>query len=69
MAPAGLPKPVLAKLHETVQKAIESPEVRDQLAAAGGVPLPGPTERFDRLLKNEAARYGKLIRQAGIKPD
>lgn len=69
VAPAGLPKAVLAKLHETVQKAIESPEVRDQLAAAGGVPLPGPTERFDRLLKNEAARYGKLIRQAGIKPD
>jgi len=69
VAPAGLPKPVLAKLHETVQKAIESPEVRDQLAAAGGVPLPGPTERFDKLLKSEAARYGKLIREAGIKPD
>ena len=69
VAPAGLPKPVLAKLHEAVQKAIESPEVRDQLAAAGGVPLPGPTERFDKLLKSEAARYGKLIREAGIKPD
>ena len=69
VAPAGLPKPVLTKLHEAVQKAIESPEVRDQLAAAGGVPLPGPTERFDKLLKSEAARYGKLIREAGIKPD
>lgn len=69
VAPAGLPKPVLAKLHETVQKALESPEVRDQLAAAGGVPLPGPTERFDKLLKSEAARYGKLIREASIKPD
>lgn len=69
VAPAGLPKPVLAKLHEAVQKALESPEVRDQLAAAGGVPLPGPTERFDKLLKSEAARYGKLIREASIKPD
>lgn len=69
VAPAGLPKSVLAKLHETVQKALESPEVRDQLAAAGGVPLPGPTERFDKLLKSEAARYGKLIREASIKPD
>jgi tripartite-type tricarboxylate transporter receptor subunit TctC len=69
VAPAGLPKPVLTKLHEAVQKALESPEVRDQLAAAGGVPLPGATARFDKLLKSDAVRYGKLIREAGIKPD
>ena len=69
VAPAGLPKPVLVKLHEAVQKALESTEVRGQLAAAGGVALPGPTAQFDKLLKSEAARYGKLIREAGIKPD
>jgi len=69
VAPAGLPKPVQAQLHAAVQKAIESPEVREQLAAAGGIPLPGPTEQFDKLLKSDAARYGKLIREAGIKPD
>jgi tripartite-type tricarboxylate transporter receptor subunit TctC len=69
VAPAGLPKPILAKLHETVQKALESPEVRAQLAAAGGAPLPGSPEDFDKLLKSDAARYGKLIREAGIKLD
>lgn len=69
VAPAGLPKPILLKLHDAVQKAIASPEVRDQLAAAGGVPLPGPTEQFEKLLKTDSARYGKLIRDAHIKPD
>ena len=69
VAPAGLPKPVQARLHEAVQKSIESPEVRELLAAAGGVPLPGPVEQFDKLLKSDAARYGKLIREANIKPD
>jgi tripartite-type tricarboxylate transporter receptor subunit TctC len=69
VAPAGLPKPVLATLHEAVQKALESREVREQLAAAGGIPLPGPTAQFDRLLKGDAARYGKLIREANIKLD
>ncbi|MDM0037819.1 tripartite tricarboxylate transporter substrate binding protein [Variovorax sp. J22G21] len=69
VAPAGLPQPIQAKLHEAVQKALESAEVRDQLAAAGGVALPGPTAQFDKLLKSEAARYGKLIREANIKPD
>jgi tripartite-type tricarboxylate transporter receptor subunit TctC len=69
VAPAGLPKPVLATLHEAVQKALESKEVREQLAAAGGIPLPGPTAQFDKLLKSDAARYGKLIREANIKLD
>jgi len=69
VGPAGLPKPIVDKLHDAAQKAIDSPEVRSQLAAAGGVPLPGPTEQFDKLLKADVARYGKLIREANIKPD
>lgn len=69
VAPAGLPQPLQAKLHEAVQKALASPEVREQLAAAGGGTLPGPAAQFDKLLKTDAARYGKLIREAGIKPD
>jgi len=69
IGPAGLPQPIVAKLHEAVQKAIESREVREQLAAAGGLPLPGPTAQFDTLLKSEATRYGQLIREAGIQPD
>lgn len=69
VAPADLPKPILAKLHETVQKALQSPEVRAQLAAAGGTTLSGSPEDFDKLLKSDAARYGKLIREANIKLD
>ena len=69
VAPAGLPQPVLTRLHEAVQKALESTEVREQLAAAAGVPLPGPPDQLGKLLKSDAVRYGKLIREAGIKPD
>uniref|UniRef100_UPI000D38D436 Bug family tripartite tricarboxylate transporter substrate binding protein n=1 Tax=unclassified Variovorax TaxID=663243 RepID=UPI000D38D436 len=69
VAPAGTPPAVLATVHDAVQKALASKEVREQLAAAGGVTLPGPAEQFARLLKSDAARYGQLIRDAGIKPD
>lgn len=69
VGPAGLPKAIQIKLHDVVQQALGSSEVRDQLAAAGGSTLPGPTAQFDQLLKAESARYGKLIREAGIKPD
>ncbi|MFM9927663.1 tripartite tricarboxylate transporter substrate binding protein [Variovorax sp. H27-G14] len=69
VAPAGTPKPVLTAVHDAVEKALDSKEVREQLAAAGGVVLPGTSEQFAKLLKSDAARYGKLIREAGIKPD
>ncbi|HEY2254066.1 MAG TPA: tripartite tricarboxylate transporter substrate binding protein [Variovorax sp.] len=69
VVPAATPAPVVQTLYQAVQKALESPKVKDQLAAAGGVPMPGTTEQFAKLLKDDAARYGKLIRDAGIKLD
>ena len=69
VAPAGLPAAIRTKLHDAVQKALESTEVRTQLAAAGGVTLPGPATQFEQLLKTDAARYGKLINDVNIKHD
>jgi tripartite-type tricarboxylate transporter receptor subunit TctC len=69
IAPAATPKPVIARLHAEVQKALASPEVKERLAAAGGEVLPGPVEQFATLIRNERVRYAKLIREANIKPD
>lgn len=69
IGPAGLPPPVVARLHAEVQKALATPELRDRLAGAGGEVLPGPPEAFAKLLASEKARYEKLIRDAQIKPD
>ena len=69
VGPAGLPAPVVARLHAEIQKALAMPEVRDRLANAGGEVLPGPTERFAALLASEKVRYEKLIREARIQPD
>lgn len=69
VGPAGLPAPAVARLHEEIQKALALPEVKDRLAAAGGEVLPGPVERFAKLLLDEKNRYGKLIRDAKIQPD
>ena len=69
IGPAGLPAPVVAQLHGAIQKAMATPEVRDRLVNAGGEVQPGPTERLTQLIASERARYEKLIREAGIKPD
>lgn len=69
IAPANTPKPVAARLHEEVQRALQSKEVRERLAGAGGEVLPGSAEQFATLIRNERQRYARLVREANIKPD
>jgi tripartite-type tricarboxylate transporter receptor subunit TctC len=69
IGPAGLPPPVIARLHAEIERALASDDVKGRLAAAGGEVLPGPVDRFAALLTAERARYEKLIRDAKILPD
>ncbi|MDM0025222.1 Bug family tripartite tricarboxylate transporter substrate binding protein [Variovorax saccharolyticus] len=69
VGPADLPAPVAQSLHAAAQKAIASAQVRDLLAAAGGVSSPGSMEQVQKLLSAEATRYDRIIRDAGIQPD
>ena len=69
VAPAATPKPVIARLHAEVQKALASNEVRERLTSAGGEVIPGSTEQFASMVEAERSRYEKLIREANIKPD
>ncbi|WP_157264046.1 Bug family tripartite tricarboxylate transporter substrate binding protein [Azohydromonas aeria] len=69
VGPAGLPSAVVTRLHQEVQKALATPEMQQRLAAAGGEVVPGSTAQFADMLRREQERYGKLIRDAGIKPD
>jgi tripartite-type tricarboxylate transporter receptor subunit TctC len=69
VAPAATPKPIVAKLHAEVQKALQTKEVKERMAAVGGEVIPASSETFAALLKSERARYAKLVKDAGIKPD
>jgi tripartite-type tricarboxylate transporter receptor subunit TctC len=69
VAPAATPKPIVQKLHEEVQKALQSKEVRERMNAVGGEVVPGSSEMFTNLIRSERARYSKLVREANIQPD
>ncbi|MFZ4479052.1 MAG: tripartite tricarboxylate transporter substrate binding protein [Rhodoferax sp.] len=69
LAPAATPRPVLARLHVEVQKALQTPEVRERMTAVGGEVIPGSAEQFAALIHSERLRYEKLVREANIKPD
>jgi len=69
VAPAATPKPIVQKLHEEVQKALQTKEVRERMNAVGGEVVPGSSEMFTNLIRSERARYSKLVREANIQPD
>jgi tripartite-type tricarboxylate transporter receptor subunit TctC len=69
MAPAATPKPVVARLHAELQKALATPEVQGRMTAVGGEVIPGSMEMVAALIHSERQRYERLVREAHIKPD
>jgi tripartite-type tricarboxylate transporter receptor subunit TctC len=67
LAPALTPPAVIAKLNAAFDAALEDPEVRGKLARAGVTPSPSSPEEFARYIEAEIARWGRLIREKGIK--
>jgi len=68
-APAGTPKPVVAKLNAALVQAMKQPEVKARLDAIGAEPIGSAPEELGVHLNHELARWGKLITDRGIKPD
>ena len=69
VAPVATPKAIVQKLHAEVQKALQSPEVRERMTSVGGEVVPASAEQFGALIRNERQRYEKLVREANIQPD
>jgi tripartite-type tricarboxylate transporter receptor subunit TctC len=67
-APAGTPAPIIARLNAESDKALHLPEVREKIAAAGSDPIGGTPEDMARFLANDIAKWVRVTREAGIKP-
>ena len=48
---------------------MNNPETRERLIRTGADPAPRPTAEFGKFLREEYARYGKIVRELGLKPD
>ena len=69
VAPAGTPRAVVDLLHREVVEALKKPDVIERLATQGGNELVGNTpEEFAQVIRNDLAKYGKLVKAAGIQP-
>jgi tripartite-type tricarboxylate transporter receptor subunit TctC len=65
--PGATPGPVVAKLNEALVYALQHPETKASLEKYGMEPDPAPAEAFDRTIREEMARWGAVIKAAGLK--
>jgi tripartite-type tricarboxylate transporter receptor subunit TctC len=64
IGPAGMPKHIVARLSEEVQKAARSPTVIERFAALGTDPVGTTPEQFTEFIRKEYLKWGEVIRRA-----
>ena len=69
LAPANTPPGIAKRLRDEVAKAVGAPDAVAQLDSQGMQPLATEPEEWRAYLKSELARYAKIIKDAGIKPE
>jgi tripartite-type tricarboxylate transporter receptor subunit TctC len=67
-APANTPKDVIAKINAETTKLIATPEVRARIQKEGADPVASTPEQFDKRIRNEVAKWAKVVKAAGLGP-
>jgi tripartite-type tricarboxylate transporter receptor subunit TctC len=66
-APAGTPREIIQRLNVEINRAYK-PDVVEKMVAGGMVVVSESPKYFEDVIKNDYARYGKLVRDIGFKP-
>jgi tripartite-type tricarboxylate transporter receptor subunit TctC len=69
MAPIGTPKAIVDKLNETVTKIVSQPDVKQAWNKQGAVPMVMSTTVFDKYMRDDMAKWNRVIKTANIKLD
>jgi tripartite-type tricarboxylate transporter receptor subunit TctC len=67
VGPAGLPQPIIVRLNKEMNAFLGSAETQKRLEAEGAVAVPSTPAEFGKLIISETARWGQVVREAGIK--
>ncbi len=67
VAPAGTPREIVLLLNREIHAILKTPEMRARLESEGAIAAPSTPEEFSQHIKTEAARWGVVVKSAGIK--
>ena len=69
IAPAGVPRDIAARLAAELGRAVATPDVNKRLADLGYIPVTNTPDQFAAIIASDVAKFGTIIREAGIKAD
>jgi len=69
VAPAKTPQGIVAKLSAEIHRILHKPDMKERLLAQGFEPVGNTPAEFDAYIRSEIAKWSKVVKQAGIKPD
>ena len=69
LAPAGTPPEVLKQLNAEFNKALQQPALRKKLGDEGADAAGGSAEQFATLIREDGVRWGKVVKDAGVRID
>jgi tripartite-type tricarboxylate transporter receptor subunit TctC len=69
MVPRATPREIVLRINRELGAVLEQPDVRQRFVDGGFELAGGTPEAFDELLKREYAKYEKVLREAGVKPE
>jgi len=64
----GTPAPVVEKLNREVVRILQLPDVKERLLSSGYVAAPSTPQEFTQLLRDELAKWQKVVKASGVKP-
>ena len=69
IAPAGTPEPIIAKLHQELTAMQDGPELQKQFANEGAEVVRMSPAEFGKFIESEIEKWGRVVRDAKIKPE
>jgi tripartite-type tricarboxylate transporter receptor subunit TctC len=69
LAPAATPKPIVERLSADANRVLADPDVHSRMIALGADPRGTTPEDFARFIRDDQAKWAKLMREAGIRPE
>ena len=69
VAPAGTPRTVVDRVRDEIVKALAQKDVLDRVTAEGAEPMGSTPEAFAEFMRIETAKWGRVVRISGMKPD
>ena len=67
LAPAGTPRDLVAKLNADIVTLLNTPEIKQKIVGLGAEPIGNSPDEMDRFLREDRARWAKLIKETGLK--